>query len=73
MGEIMKRNVIGITLVTVLLTGFLSSAYAAKKPVYWQPVDKKGKVHKLCDNGNLIYIYKNGYAGGFAVIEGGCK
>jgi hypothetical protein len=60
-----------IALLTAIIIG-LSMAPAQAKPKYWKPLDKKGLVHKICDNGNLVYIYKNGYAGGISVVKGGC-
>jgi len=57
--------------ITALLALSITTAQAATNK-YWKPVDKKGLVHKLCDNGNLIYIYKNGYSGGIFVFKGGC-
>jgi len=67
-----------IALLTAIIIG-LSMTPANAKPKYWKPLDKKGLVKILCDKstpgtfkGNLVYIYKNGYAGGIYVIKGGC-
>jgi hypothetical protein len=57
--------------VAVLTAVTITPAQAAQSK-YWKPFDKKGLVHTICDRGNLVYIYKQGYSGGIFVLKGGC-